>query len=281
MKKLSTYKSFLESFENDAPEIPSIYDFYNDLFDDFRFGVMPESEVKKYSERFIGKGIYDKVNDFVNQMFETFEGIELEDIKYKLTDVTDNLEVDPLFMFAILYCDYKDVDNDIQRKFNGAKGVRDNVESRVRIKNEILRDMIRPTLTKYRFKGGDIKFRTEPQEIYVLNDEFNCQNFDVTKLSDFENISKELLNYEIEELKKYDINKFFDCYAPGIYIQLRNDDYSYTMNLKKLESDLDKTLPRILSDIPHKEVIWDSSRFSRKFDDDTDIYDYTIKIILE
>ena len=277
MKKLSTYKSFLESNQD-----YSIYDFYYDLRHDQWpvAGDMSENLVKKYSEKFIGKGIYDKVNDFVDEMFGTFEGIELEDIEYKLTDVTDNLEVETLTMFGILNCEYTSLDRDIQSRFNSVKGVRNDNESRLKTKFNILRDMIHPTLTKQRLKG-EIRLRTTAEEIYVLNDEFNCQNFDVTKLSDFENISKELLPYEIEDLKKYDINKFFKCYVPGIYIRLKDDDYSYTMNLKKLESDLDKTLPRILSDIPHKEVIWDSSRFSRKFDDDTDIYDYTIKIILE
>jgi hypothetical protein len=271
MKKLSTYKSFLESNQD-----YSIYDFYYDL----RHGDISEHQAKKYSEKFIAKGIYDRVDNFVEDMFETFEGIELEDIEYKLTDVTDNLEVETLTMFGILNCEYTSLDRDIQSRFNSVKGVKNDNESRIETKFEILRDMIHPTLTIYRLKG-EIRLRTTAEEIYVLDDKFTCKNFDVSNLSDFRNINMELSSHKMNILKSYDINKFFECYVPGIYIRLKNDDYSYTMNLKKLESDLDKTLPRILSDIPHKEVIWGSSRFSRKFDDDTDIYDYTIKIILE
>ena len=52
------------------------------------------------------------------------------------------------------------------------------------------------------------------------------------------------------------------------------------MNLKKLESDIDEVLPAILPTLDYEEVIFDSSRSDRQFDDIIDVYNYTIKILL-
>ena len=52
------------------------------------------------------------------------------------------------------------------------------------------------------------------------------------------------------------------------------------MNLKKLESDIDEALLSILPELDYEEVVFDMSRFDRVYDDDTDINDYSFKILL-
>ena len=87
--------------------------------------------------------------------------------------------------------------------------------------------------------------------------------------------------YDVNRKRNYNVEKFFEMYKPGIYISLGDNNTGYKLNLKKLESELDVVLPMALHNIDYKEVIWDSSRGTRKFNDDTDIYGYTVKILLK
>jgi len=56
--------------------------------------------------------------------------------------------------------------------------------------------------------------------------------------------------------------------------------YGAKMNLRKLESDIDEALLSILPELDYEEVVFDMSRFDRVYDDDTDINDYSFKILL-
>jgi hypothetical protein len=72
-------------------------------------------------------------------------------------------------------------------------------------------------------------------------------------------------------------------YKPCVTINIgghRDSHLTGKMNLKKLESDIDEILPSILPTLDYEEVIFDSSRGDRQFDDNIDVYDYTIKILL-
>ena len=53
------------------------------------------------------------------------------------------------------------------------------------------------------------------------------------------------------------------------------------MNLRQIESQIDKILPSILHDLDYEEVIFDNTRGDRKYDDNIDIHDYTFKILLK
>jgi hypothetical protein len=43
---------------------------------------------------------------------------------------------------------------------------------------------------------------------------------------------------------------------------------------------IDDALESILPTLDYKEVVFDHARFDRVFSDDTDVYDYTVKILL-
>lgn len=82
---------------------------------------------------------------------------------------------------------------------------------------------------------------------------------------------------------KYNIEDFFQCYKPGIYIELYDDKYmSSKMNIKKIEELFDKYLPHILYDVEYDKVLWEVPRENRQFDEDNyDVYNYTLKIMLK
>jgi hypothetical protein len=72
-------------------------------------------------------------------------------------------------------------------------------------------------------------------------------------------------------------------YVPAVVIEIGNRDNSIAsggINLKKIELMIDDALESVLPTLDYKEVVFDQSRFDRKFDDDVDVYDYTIKILL-
>jgi hypothetical protein len=72
-------------------------------------------------------------------------------------------------------------------------------------------------------------------------------------------------------------------YVPAVVIEIGNRDNSIAsggINLKKIELMIDDALESVLPTLDYKEVVFDMARFDRQFDDDKDIYDYTVKILL-
>ena len=89
----------------------------------------------------------------------------------------------------------------------------------------------------------------------------------------------------LEHKRQSKIDHYFDMYKPGIYVTIGDENYSYKMNLKKIESELDVTLNHALHNIDYEEIIWDMSRGSRKFNDtygpNSETYEYTFKVVLK
>ena len=274
MNKIKTYKLFLENSNYEY----SIFDFSNDLhpYED------KEIDIKWY-HKFLGEGVYERILNFVDDLFETFEGIDIEDLEMRFTDFTDEIETPCYMMYSIIYKDWYDsVGQPWNTNFNGALGMGTSIDEsdKQRIIKRIVRDMVIPTISSYSYKD-EINFRTTPDEIFVLDEKYNCKNFDLRNFKVYSDVKD---SYRIKNILDYNIDKFFDSYLPAIYINIGSGfstENRYKMNLREVESKLDDVLPRVFSDIPHSQIIWDSARFVRKFNDDTDIYDYRVKIVLE
>lgn len=272
--KIKNYNLFKESKED-----YSIIDFYYDLHPYSKKNI----NLEYYSEIFLGKGIYKRISEFVDKMFETFEGIDLEDIELKLTEITDYIEgVNVDIYFSILNCNWKESEEDVSSKFNGASFLHDDPKKhRNRIIKYIIRDIIHPTIGIFQWKNN-LYLRTTNEEIYVLDEKYNCKNFDITNFAVYNtNEFKEATRFG-DEIFEYNIERFFECYAPAIYIDFNpTTAYKEFVVLKDIESRLDEVLPRIFHYIPYKEIIWDFSRFTRRFEDTRKINEYKVKVILK
>lgn len=274
MNHIKKYNLFKESISNDY----SIYEFFNLI--NYHYGdKVPQSKVKAGSDKFIGEGIYDKVKLMVDDIVEKFEGIDLNEIESRFTYFSDQYEKECHIFFSILGSTYKNYYEDVDERYNSSRGFKTNKINKDLIINDIISDIIKPTLRIYEI-GTEERIRQTEEQIYVNDPKWNCVNF---KIDDyiFQNKLKMQL-YTKSNLKKYSVDKYLnDMYVPAIYIQIGDYDDKMTMNLLEVEQRLDKVVDDLLYDIPHSHIIWDSSRFKRRFDPNTNIYQYNIKFILE
>ena len=291
MKNIKPYKLFLESDRNtSAISIDySIYDFFQEL-KEYLYSDNPidMNRIKKWSDHFIGDGVYEKVLERTNKIFGALDMVDMGTIKDRLYDVFDEYPYKNNYvMLCVMYGEADRNIDDIQRKYNGSISISDtNSERR---KNEIsiyiLKAIISPTL-RYAYPSKDL--RTSDEEVFVTDKKYQCINFDFTNYTtDLYNKTKDFTHYtntiRFESiLKNYNIDKIIDIYMPGIFIEIGQKDYAQDpINLKKVEKDFDDAMPSILSKLDYVDVIWDDSRGTRKFDDDMNIYDYTVKILLK
>lgn len=274
MNRIKKYNLFKESISNDY----SIYEFFNLI--NYHYGdKVPQSKVKAGSDKFIGEGIYDKVKLMVDDIVGKFEGIDLNEIESRFTYFSDHYEKECHIFFSILGSTYKNYYEDVDERYNSSRGFKTNKIDKEIIINDIISDIISPTLRIYEL-GTEERIRQTEEQIYVNDPKWNCVNF---KIDDyiFQNKLKMQL-YTKSNLKKYSVDKYLnDMYVPAIYIQIGDYDDGMTMNLLEVEQRLDKVVDDLLYDIPHSHIIWDSSRFKRRFDPNTNIYQYNIKFILE
>jgi hypothetical protein len=274
MNHIKKYNLFKESISNDY----SIYEFFNLI--NYHYGdKVPQSKVKSGSDKFIGEGIYDKVKLMVDDIVGKFEGIDLNEIESRFTYFSDHYEKECHIFFSILGSTYKNYYEDVDERYNSSRVFKTNKINKEIIINDIIGDIINPTLRIYQL-GTEENIRQTEEQIYVNDPKWNCVNF---KIDDyiFQNKLKMQL-YTKSNLKKYSVDKYLnDMYVPAIYMQIGDYDDKMTMNLLEVEQRLDKVVDDLLYDIPHSHIIWDSSRFKRRFDPNINIYQYNIKFILE
>jgi hypothetical protein len=136
--------------------------------------------------------------------------------------------------------------------------------------------------------------RQSDESYYVTDKKWQCQNFNIDDYSDIKDGAEfdtddykgrktKIFQHDIDKKKQYSIDKIISMYVPAVVIEIGNRDNSIAsggINLKKIELMIDDALESVLPTLDYKEVVFDQSRFDRKFDDDVDIYDYTIKILL-
>jgi hypothetical protein len=246
-----------------------------------------ESDIKKWVNHFIGDNWYDIIKSHLSKAWDSMKKVDIDNVNDRLYDIWDEIpsSKDKFVTTAITYGDYYKKDEPVKRRYSGTMPVSNLDDDRFYwIMREIIRSILSPT-----FKIGGWKdesyIRQDEAEEYVTDKKYQCVNFNIMDYSissDVEFLKKK--KYELEKLSNYSPENILNMYIPSIYIDIGRHRDSYktgVMNLKKLESSLDDVLPTILPTIEYSDVIFDMSREDRQFDDDTDIQDYTLKILLK
>ena len=292
MKHLEKYNSFLEKSSTKY----GIYDWFEDLkrykWAQNQKSMVSESSLKKWSDQFIGEGYWEKIKDLVDKMFIAMSKVDTDYINDRMYDVYDEIpeSKDKWTMCCVAYGDYENHDKPNNRKYNGLLSVPKPKESdKLNIIISILQDILNPTLRIGSYPS--VFLRRDDDQYYVTDKKWNCANFDIDNygfrsgdsFETSEGKNSVIHNSDIDKKKKYSVDKILDMYKPCVTINIGGYSDSHLtgkMNLKKLELDIDEILPSILPTLDYEEVIFDSSRGDRHFDDDTDINNYTIKILL-
>jgi hypothetical protein len=292
MKKIKPYSLFLE----DKTVEYSIYDWFEDL-KRFQWAqnqktLVNESTLEKWTEHFIGEGYWKKVSGLVDKIVKSLQKVDIEYIEDRMLDVYDTIPSNKQrwTMCCVAYGNYENHDKPNNRKYNGLLSVPKPKEGdKLNIIISILKDIVSPTLSI----GGypSIFLRRDDEQYYVTDKKWNCANFNIDnygikvgdKFKGDERRDVTIHSSDIKSKKDYSVDKVLDMYKPCVTINIGGYSDSYLtgkMNLRKLESDIDGVLPSILPTLDYEEVIFDVSRGNRQFDDDSDVYDYTIKILL-
>ena len=254
-----------------------------------------ESSMKKWSDHFIGEGYYDKVSNHVNKIFEALRKVDEEEIHMRMYDVYDQIPSgkEKWTMCCVAYGDVENYDKPDRNKYNGLVTVKNkDSRDRLRITIHILKAIVSPTL--YIGSWPNMMLRQSDESYYVTDKKWQCQNFNIDDYSDIKDGAEfdtddykgrktKIFQHDIDKKKQYSIDKIISMYVPAVVIEIGNRDNSIAsggINLKKIELMIDDALESVLPTLDYKEVVFDQSRFDRKFDDDVDIYDYTIKILL-
>ncbi len=264
----------------------SIYDFYNDIHYNSD-NKLDQSEIKHWVDHFIGDGWFDIINRHLSKAWEAMKKVDIDYVNDRLYEIWDDIptDKDKWVTTSIIYGDYEKIDEPNKRKYNGTMPVSNLTDEKryLMIMNEIIRDILAPTFKLGSWKD-EIYIRQDESEEYVTDKKYQCVNFNIM---DYEVVNSDVLSkhkYAIQKLQKYSPINILDMYVPCVLIDIgghRDTHTSGTMNLKKLESDLDEVLPSILPTLEYDDVIFDMSREDRRFDDNRDIYDYTVKILLK
>jgi len=272
----------------------SIYDWVEDIKSSqwrlSRSNKVNESSLRLWTEHFIGEGYWDKINSLVDKMFEALSKVDIDTVNDRMYDVYDEIPSakQKYSILSIAYGNYENHDKPNKNKYNGLISVMNvNEESKLRIVKHILIDIISPTLDIGGYPGTMLRISDE--QYYVTDKKWNCTNFDIDNYTfkDGDELTgdekRSFRTYDIDMKRKYSVDKVLDMYRPAISINIGGHDNSHLtgkMNLKKLESDIDDALLSILPELDYEEVVFDMARFDRVFDDNTDINDYSFKILL-
>jgi hypothetical protein len=285
--KVKSYDKFLESNSDEY----SIYDWYSDL----RHSILTYEETKKWSDQFIGSGVFTKIERKIDEIFSMFEKIDLNMIDDMMVDLYDSVPHNKkkVVTYCILNGDAKSIDDpNTQRKFNGASCFREVKESnKWSVITDLLTDIIRPTLY-VNIEGEDLLLRLDKSKFGGKYDmKYSCVNFNWNDYSvdwggNITSVHK-LPSYRTEVLRRYDVKNYVNMRQPGIYIDIDNvsSPYQY-FNLQKTEDILDEIVPMIKDYIEDngvevEEFMFDNNRGERHYDSNTDIMDYTLKILLK
>jgi len=276
-----------------------IYDWFEDIksfqWSRNQSNKVNESSLKVNTEHFIGEGYWQKITSLVDKMFDALSKVDIENVNDRMYDVYDEIPSakEKYSILCISTGNYENHDKPNKNKYSGLITVMNvNEESKLRIIAHILLDIISPTLNIGHYPSAMLRISDE--QYYVTDKKWNCVNFDIDNyLNGYDEFSNDetkdkiskirIDDYDIENKKAYSVDKVLDMYKPTININIGGYDNSHLtgkMNLKKLESNIDEALLSILPELDYEEVVFDMSRFDRVYDDDTDINDYSFKILL-
>ena len=256
-----------------------------------------KDSMKKCSDHFIGEGWYDKISNYVDRIFEAFTKVDEEEIHMRMYDVYDQIPSgkDKWTMCCVAYGDVDNYDKPLRNKYNGLITVRNKDErDKLRIIVHIIKDIVLPTFSIGSYPSHFL--RQSDESYYVTEPKWQCQNFNIDDFQemgikagasfdtdDFKGRQVTISQFDIDKKKKYDINKIIEMYVPSVVIEIGGRSESLStgkFNLKYVESLIDEALESILPTLDYKEVVFDHARFDRRFDDDQDFHDYTVKILL-
>lgn len=291
MKIIKNYNHFINENMNIGLDSKySIYDWIQDL-KSFEWGKKPIKDLEKWTNHFIGDGYYQKIKDRVDRIFVALEKVNLDYVTERLQmDVFDNLPFskDKHVYPAIAYGDISNYDKDINYKYNGlVTATKRDDNDKLRIMVHIMKEICFGTF--YIGSYPSVFMRRSDEQHYVTDSKWQCANFNIDNYGfksgdSFKTDTGKysvIHNSDIERKKQYSVDKIIEMYVPCIVIDIgRNGEYMQgKMNLNEIESNLDESLPTILPTLDYSDVIFDHARDSRQFKD-TDIYDYTVKILL-
>lgn len=288
--------SYFEPIKETVQNKYSIYDWFEDLKSmQWNNNSINDSDLKKWSEHFIGTGVYQKISNLVDNIFESIRNVDYNYINDRMFEVWDELPInkDKYVMACVAYGDYENLDKEIMYRYNGLLSVMNPSDDskKLNIIIHIIKDILYPTL----FIGSpSIVIRRTEEEIYVTDKKWNCENFDIDSYKfnegeEFDNggtgrrSTTTIYKSELDKKKNYGVDKVLSMYKPCLVIEIGGHNDSYRtgkIKLSHLEPILDDVLQTILPDLDYEEVIWDKSRGKRQFTDD-EFYDYTLKILLK
>ena len=115
MKKIQTYKSFLESQED-----YSIFDFYDYLINN-HWSNTDISTLERWTDHFIGDGWWQKIKSHVDRIFQILSGVDLKHINDAMLEIYDSLpeEKEKNIYCAVLYGNYEKINDSNDLKYNG------------------------------------------------------------------------------------------------------------------------------------------------------------------
>lgn len=285
--KVKSYQKFLES-ENLWDDEYSIYDWYSDL----RHGLRIEI-IKKWSDIFLGPGILEKIEKRVDDMLSMLSRVDLKMIDDMLVELYDYVPSGKLknVTYAVFHGDVDRINEpDTQSKFNASSCfIKINNDKKWDIIKDIILEIIRPTLyvnlegEDCIIRGGEAKYGSKYDKKYTCSN-FNIDDYMVGWAGDNVKVST-LPHYRIKFLENYDINNYINIRQPGIYIDIDNGSYDY-FKLDKTEEILDDITPMINDYLEEKNVyvkefMFDNNRGTRQYNSNTDIMDYTLKVLLK
>lgn len=290
---IKNYKRFLESDNKLWVGIQheySIYDFFEDLkrYQWITTTITPinEKSIKFWTEHFIGNGYYQKIENRVVSILNAISKADIDYVNDRMYDVFDNyLNKKSYCIGAVLYGDFENYDKPIRNRYNGSISVKDPKDRKLDIIIHLLKSIIQPTLY---ISYPSINLRMGKDEKFVTDEKYQCSNFKIENhilhkdALDNKYPTEMVSVFDFNKKKKYDIDKIIDMYQPGIYVTIggHQSDTKNPINLRQIEKEIDDVLVPILPELDYKEVIFDVSRYDRKFDDNTNVYDYTFKILL-
>jgi len=275
----------------------SIYDWFEDLkryqWSKNQKSMVNESSLNKWCDYFVGDGYWGKIKDLVDKIFISLSKVDTEYINDRMYDVYDEIPSgkEKWTMCCVAYGGYENHDKPNKVKYNGAIYIKNPKDGdKLDIIIHILKEIVSPTLT---IGYPSYVIRQSDEQFYVTDKKWQCKNFNIDDYgiqdgfeykTDDRRGKGNVYSSDIKNKKDYSIDKILDMYKPCIAINIGGYQDAHStgkMNMRKLESDIDEVLPSILPTLDYEEVIFDSSRGDRRFDDDIDIYEYTIKILLK
>lgn len=285
MRYIKNYQEISERKESPKYDI---YDWFEDL-KRYQWGHMqfPMGELKKYSDIFIGKGYFEKIEERISKINNSLDKVDIDYINDRLYEIFDEYSDKTKYvMKSVLYGDYENYDSKSSYRYSGSISY-DYSKSYNHLILHMIKEIIYPTL----YIGyPSIKLRMNDSERYVTDEKYQCCNFDISKYHVYNMVlrnsvmpnNSRISTFDLSKKNKYNTDNLIDMYRPGIYVSIGGGpEDNIKMNLRQIESQIDKILPSILHDLDYEEVIFDNTRGDRKYDDNIDIQDYTFKILLK